>query len=162
MYFRDSFPSVRFARSPQPKRIQQTTRACSQSTANICSQSLCCTCINLKQMSYLHMFRRKPAITRLDWHFTTFQNSSENYATFTRSIHYNLVLERSSSFGSNRNNLPNTLIMSKPYNYNVHLSPSYLSLRVYLRCDIALLYQGIQLVQSLSLRLQTLLFLLTC
>ena len=136
MYFRDSFPSVRFARSPQPKRILKLNFYLF--FLDICSQSLCCTCINLKQMSYLHMFRRKPAITRLDWHFTTFQNSSENYATFTRSIRYNLVLERSSSFGSNRNNLPNTLIMSKPYNYNVHLSPSYLSLRVYLRCDIAL------------------------
>jgi hypothetical protein len=33
------------------------------------------------------MFRRKPASTRSDWHFTAFQNSSENYATFNRSIH---------------------------------------------------------------------------
>ena len=59
-------------------------------------------------MSYLNMFRRKPAITRSDWHFTAFQDSSENYATFTRSIHYNLVLKRSPSFGSNRSNLSNT------------------------------------------------------
>ena len=43
--------------------------------------------------------------TRSDWHFTAFKDSSENYATFTRSIHYNLVLERSPSFGSNRSNL---------------------------------------------------------
>ena len=56
------------------------------------------------------MFRRKPAITSLDWHFTAFQNSSENIATFTRSIHYNLVLERSTGFGSNRSNLSNTNI----------------------------------------------------
>lgn len=68
----------------------------------------CCTTINLRQMSYLHMFRRKPASTRSDWHFTASQNSSENYATFTRSIHYNLVLGRSPSFGSNRSNLPTT------------------------------------------------------
>ena len=33
---------------------------------------------------------------------TTYQNSSENYATFNRSIHYNLVLVRSPGFGSNR------------------------------------------------------------
>ena len=56
-------------------------------------------------MSYLNMFRRKPASTRSDWHFTAFKDSSENYATFTRSIHYNLVLERSPSFGSNKSNL---------------------------------------------------------
>jgi len=55
------------------------------------------------------MFRRKPASTRSDWHFTAFKDSSENYATFTRSIHYNLVLERSPSFGSNRSNLPITI-----------------------------------------------------
>ena len=57
-------------------------------------------------MSYLNMFRRKPAITRSDWYFAAFKDSSENYATFTRSIHYNLVLERSPGFGSNRSNLP--------------------------------------------------------
>jgi hypothetical protein len=39
---------------------------------------------------------------------TAYQNSSENYATFTRSIHYNLVLVRSPGFGSNRSNLPTT------------------------------------------------------
>jgi len=55
------------------------------------------------------MFRRKPASTRSDWHFTAFKDSSENYATFTRSIHYNLVLERSPSFGSNWSNFPNTI-----------------------------------------------------
>ena len=60
-------------------------------------------------MSYLNMFRRKPASTRSDWHFTAFKDSSENYATFTRSIHYNLVLERSPSFGSNRSNLSITI-----------------------------------------------------
>ena len=38
-------------------------------------------------MSYLHMFRRNPAITRSDWPFTASLHSSENYATFTRSIH---------------------------------------------------------------------------
>lgn len=63
-------------------------------------------------MSYLNMFRRKPASTRSDWHFTAFKDSSENYATFTRSIHYNLVLERSPSFGSNRSNLSITKIFS--------------------------------------------------
>jgi len=57
-------------------------------------------------MSYLNMFRRKPAITRSDWYFAAFKDSSENYATFTRSIHYNLDLERSPGFGSNRSNLP--------------------------------------------------------
>ena len=44
-------------------------------------------------MSYLHMFRRKPAITRSDWHFTASLNSSENYATFTRSIHSSLKIK---------------------------------------------------------------------
>jgi len=59
------------------------------------------------------MFRRKPAITRSDWHFTAFQNSSENNATFTRSIHYNLVLKRSPRFGSNRSNLSITILIFK-------------------------------------------------
>jgi len=57
------------------------------------------------------MFRRKPAITRSDWHFTAFQNSSENNATFNRSIHYNLVLKRSPRFGSNRSNLSITIFI---------------------------------------------------
>lgn len=51
------------------------------------------------------MFRGKPAITRYDWPFTPFHSSSENYATFTRSIHYNLAMERSPRFGYNRSNL---------------------------------------------------------
>jgi len=34
------------------------------------------------------MFRRKPAIIRLGLHFTTFHSSSENFATFNRSIRY--------------------------------------------------------------------------
>jgi len=55
------------------------------------------------------MFRRKPASTRLDWHFTTFQSSSENNATFTRSIYYHLALERSPRFGSNKSNLPDII-----------------------------------------------------
>jgi hypothetical protein len=62
-------------------------------------------------MSYLNMFRRKPAITSSDWHFTAFQNSSENFATFNRSIHYNLVLERSTGFGSNNSNYPIIIIL---------------------------------------------------
>src|SRR5260370_292183 len=37
-------------------------------------------------MSYLNMFRRKPAITSSDWHFTAFQHSSENYAKGTLSF----------------------------------------------------------------------------
>jgi len=57
-------------------------------------------------------FGRKPASTRSDWHFTAYQNSSENYATFTRSIYYNLVLVRSPGFGSNRSNLPITICSS--------------------------------------------------
>ena len=61
------------------------------------------------------MFRRKPAITRLGLHFTTFHNSSENIATFTRSILYNLVMERSPGFGSNKSNLPN---ISNPKKYS--------------------------------------------
>ena len=69
-------------------------------------------------MSYLNMFRRKPASTRSDWHFTAFKDSSENYATFTRSIHYNLVLERSPSFGSNRSNLSITIFNLKYLNYS--------------------------------------------
>jgi len=55
------------------------------------------------------MFRRKPASTRSDWHFTAYQNSSENTATSIRSIHYNLVLVRSPGFGSNRSNLSITI-----------------------------------------------------
>src|SRR5271156_7185988 len=63
------------------------------------------------------MFRRKPASTRSDWHFTAYQNSSENYATFNRSIHYNLVLVRSPGFGSNRSNLPTTTEIKNKLNY---------------------------------------------
>lgn len=59
------------------------------------------------------MFRRKPAITSSDWHFTAFQNSSENFATFNRSIHYNLVLERSTDFGSNNSNYPKIIFVNK-------------------------------------------------
>ena|ERR1700742_799056 len=59
------------------------------------------------------MFRRKPAITSSDWHFTAFQNSSENSATFNRSIHYNLVLERSTDFGSNNSNYPKIVFVNK-------------------------------------------------
>src|SRR5882762_2711900 len=65
-------------------------------------------------MSYLHMFRRKPAITSSDWHFTAFQNSSENYATFNRSIHYNLVLERSTGFHGDQNLSCNLIYFSLP------------------------------------------------
>src|ERR1700727_522771 len=103
-------------------------------------------------MSYLNMFRRKPASTRSDWHFTAFKDSSENYATFTRSIHYNLVLERSPSFGSNRSNLSitiysiNLLIIDLIINYN------YKSIIIF----------NYYIVQSLSLGLLTLLLLLTC
>ena len=101
MYFRVLIPLVRFTRSPQPKR-------------NIVKLFLFGIYVlylhKSNWTSYLHMFRRIPASTRSDWHFTAFQNSSENTATFTRSIRINLVLERSSSFGSNRNNLPNTFV----------------------------------------------------
>ena len=51
-------------------------------------------------MSYLHMFRRKPAITRSDWHFTASLNSSENYATFTRSIHSYKIWSREDHLAS--------------------------------------------------------------
>nr|QCI56452.1 hypothetical protein [Hypsizygus marmoreus] len=46
---------------------------------------------------------------------TAYQNSSENYATFTRSIHYNLVLVRSPGFGSNRSNLSITICIYTNY-----------------------------------------------
>jgi|ERR1700759_5394218 len=47
-----------------------------------------------------------PLIIELaDLHFTTFHSSSENYATFNRSILiYNLAIERSPGFGSNKSN----------------------------------------------------------
>jgi len=35
----------------------------------------------------------------------TYHNSSENIATFTRSVHYNLIMARSPHFGSNSSNL---------------------------------------------------------
>ena len=35
----------------------------------------------------------------------TYHNSSENIATFTRSVHYNLIMARSPHFGSNISNL---------------------------------------------------------
>jgi len=79
-------------------------------------------------MSYLNMFRRKPAITRSDWYFAAFQNSSENYATFTRSIHYNLVLERSPGFGSNRSNLSIIILLIQS------LSLGFLTLLLLLTC----------------------------
>ena len=120
MYFRDSFPQVRFSRSPQPKRIiSNVNYKCLHLTIlKFCWELPCCTSINFVQMSYLNMFRRKPASTRSDWHFTAFKDSSENYATFTRSIHYNLVLERSPSFGSNRSNLSITIFNLKYLNYS--------------------------------------------
>ena len=102
MYFRVLIPLVRFTRAPQPKRILVLRLYFFGIYVLYLHKS--------NWMSYLHMFRRIPASTRSDWHFTAFQNSSENYATFTRSILNNLALERSSSFGSNKNNLPETII----------------------------------------------------
>ena len=76
-------------------------------------------------MLYLHKFRVdiilkyvsvENQLFRHDWYFATFQNSSENYATFTRSIRFrNLVLERSPNFGSNRNNLSKTIFIFKKF-----------------------------------------------
>ena len=41
---------------------------------------------------------------RLDWPFTPYHNSSENFATFNRSGHYTLIMARSPIFGSNTSN----------------------------------------------------------
>ena len=41
---------------------------------------------------------------RLDWPFTPYDNSSENFATFNRSGHYTLIIVRSPIFGSNTSN----------------------------------------------------------
>jgi len=86
------------------------------------------------------MFRRKPANTRSDWHFTAFKDSSENFATFTRSIHYNLVLERSPSFGSNKSNLSITILI---FNKLLKILGSYIKYK--------LIILKIIIVQSLSL-----------
>lgn len=42
-------------------------------------------------MVYWNRFRREPAITQLDWHFTTKNNSSENLATVTGSVLHFLI-----------------------------------------------------------------------
>jgi len=51
------------------------------------------------------MFRGISAISRSEWPFTPFHSSSENFATFNRSILYNLAMERSPRFGSNISNI---------------------------------------------------------
>lgn len=61
---------------------------------------------------YWNRFRRISAITRLDWHFTPFHSSSQNTATFIRSVHLNLAIKRSSGFGSNLKYLTQPLILS--------------------------------------------------
>jgi len=40
-----------------------------------------------KSMHYLNNFRKNPAISKLDWHFTTNQNSSQFIATNTSSAY---------------------------------------------------------------------------
>jgi hypothetical protein len=108
MYFRVLIPLVRFIRSPQPKRKIVWLLLFGIYVLYLHKSNW---------TSYLHMFRRIPASTRSDWHFTAFQNSSENFATFTRSILLNLALERSSSFGSNRNNLSDTILENEIISY---------------------------------------------
>jgi len=55
-------------------------------------------------MHYCNNFRRKPAITKFDWHFTTIYKSSQSIATITGSfLHkfcFKLFINRSLGFGS--------------------------------------------------------------
>ena len=63
-----------------------------------------CTFNNYLQTPSCKKFRKKPAITRYDQHFTAYHISSENFATFTRPTLYSLDVVRSPGFGSNMSN----------------------------------------------------------
>lgn len=52
------------------------------------------------------MFRGIPAISKLDWPFTPYDNSSKPIATGTGSVLNDLVIVRSLGFGSNPWYLP--------------------------------------------------------
>jgi len=61
--------------------------------------------------TYQNRFRGIPAISRLDWSFTTYHNSSKFIATNTGSVHYDLVMVRSPGFGSIFRYFPTTIFI---------------------------------------------------
>jgi len=69
---------------------------------------------------YQNRFRGISAISRLDWPFTPYHNSSNSIATETCSVHYDLVMVRSPGFGSNSWYLPTYVVAFAEYFYLHH------------------------------------------
>ena len=70
--------------------------------------------------TYQNMFRGIPAISRLDWPFTPYHNSSKPIATGTGSVLNDLVMVRSPGFGSNHGTYPFNVVAFAKYFYLHH------------------------------------------